>query len=107
MERSLLSQLRLGILPIATETGRYKSVPKHRRICELCNIDKVENETHVLFECSVYEEERLNWLEQLDINNINVPVNNLLSIIFKHPRQTGKYLVKIMEKRRKLLYKNV
>ena len=104
MERSLLSQLRLGILPIAIETGRYKSVPKHRRICEFCNIDKVENEIHVLFECSVYEEERLNWLEQLDINNTNVPVNNLLTIMFKHPRQTGKYLVKIMEKRRKLLY---
>ena len=69
-ERSLVSQLRLGILPIAVETGRYKSVPKHRRICELCNIDQVENEIHVLFECSFYEEERLNWLEQLDINNI-------------------------------------
>ena len=104
MEHSLLSQLRLGILPIAIETGRYKSVPKHRRICEFCNIDKVENEIHVLFECSVYEEERLNWLEQLDINNTNVPVNNILTIMFKHPRQTGKYLVKIMEKRRKLLY---
>ena len=107
MERSLVSQLRLGILPIAIETGRYKSVPKHRRICELCNVDKVENEIYILFECSVYEEERLNWLEQLDINNTNVPVNNLLTIMFKHPRQTGKYLVEIMEKRRKLLYINV
>ena len=78
-----MSQLRFGFLLKAIRTGRYKSVSKHRRICELCNIDKVENEIHVLFECSVYEEERLNWLEQLDINNINVPVNNLLNIMFK------------------------
>ena len=32
MERSLVSQLRLGILPIAIETGRYKSVPKQTNL---------------------------------------------------------------------------
>ncbi len=34
--RSLISQLRLGILPIYIETGRYTSTPEHERICGMC-----------------------------------------------------------------------
>ena len=37
-EKSYLSQLRLGILPIAIETGRYRQVPISERKCIICII---------------------------------------------------------------------
>ena len=41
--RSLLAQIRLGILPIKIETGRFRSLPVEQRLCELCEMHKVEN----------------------------------------------------------------
>ncbi len=52
-QRSLISQLRLGILPINIETGRYTSTPEHDRICGMCNQNRVENEAHFMFECDL------------------------------------------------------
>ena len=36
-QRSLLAQLRLGILPLAIETDRYYRIPLEKRFCKLCN----------------------------------------------------------------------
>jgi hypothetical protein len=52
-ERSLLAQLRFGILPLKIETGRFENLPLENRICELCRLNKTEDETHFLFECEV------------------------------------------------------
>ena len=34
---SILAQLRFGILPIKTETGRYTQIPREFRLCILCD----------------------------------------------------------------------
>ena len=49
-KRSLICQLRLGILPLALETGRYQKIPAAERVCKLCN-NAVETEIHFLFHC--------------------------------------------------------
>ncbi len=36
-ERSLLSQLRYGVLQIQLETGRYHNEPRENRLCKICN----------------------------------------------------------------------
>ena len=43
-----------GCLPLAVETGRYRTpkVPLGERVCKLCNNDKVETEFHFVTECS-------------------------------------------------------
>ena len=51
--RSLLAQIRLGILPIKIETGRFRSLPVEQRLCELCEMHKVENEMH-FFDVNVH-----------------------------------------------------
>ena len=56
--RSLLAQIRLGILPIKIETGRFRSLPVEQRLCELCEMHKVENEMHFLCECPLYHDFR-------------------------------------------------
>ena len=46
-EKSYISQLRLGILPIAIETGRYRQVPISARKCIICKKNEVEDEFHI------------------------------------------------------------
>ena len=35
--RSLITQLHIGILPLAVETGRYYRTPLENRVCQICN----------------------------------------------------------------------
>ena len=65
-KRRLLSCLRMGVLPLRIETGRYeacqvkgaKGVPLEFRVCECCCLDKVEDEIHFVMECPFYVNER-------------------------------------------------
>ena len=45
-QRSLLSQLKFGILPLKIETDRYQGIPSDRRICKLCDLNTPEDEAH-------------------------------------------------------------
>ena len=57
-ERSLFSQFRHGILPLKIETGRFKGLAIDARLCELCNLNCIEDEIHFLCTCPVYTEVR-------------------------------------------------
>ena len=104
-EKSYLSQLRLGILPIAIETGRYRQVPISERKCTICKKNEVEDEFHILFKCPAYKNIRLNWLEKLfiDLSSTEESKNmkHIYEIIFHNPKQTAKYLVNLIEIRSK------
>ena len=63
--RSLMSQLRAGILPIEIEKGRYtpifdKTIKKNRkreakeRVCKLCNLNAIEDEFHFICICPLF-----------------------------------------------------
>ncbi len=47
-KRSLIAQFRMGVLPVAIETGRFKSIPVEERVCVLCNMKDIEDEMHML-----------------------------------------------------------
>ena len=53
-----LAKLRLGILPINVELGRYYGTERQNRVCPLCNKGAVEDEIHILFYCEFYNEKR-------------------------------------------------
>ena len=57
-KRSIFCQFRSGILPLAIETGRYRNVPADERLCEICNLNLVEDEFHSLCYCPRYQELR-------------------------------------------------
>ena len=57
-KRSIFCQFRSGILPLAIETGRYRNVPADERLCEICNLNLVEDEIHFLCFCPRYQELR-------------------------------------------------
>ena len=74
-KRSLLAQLRLGILPLHIETGRYTNKPLEERICTLCNSDEIEDEFHFLLKCDLYLEPRKNLLST--VNSLYPHFSNL------------------------------
>jgi len=108
LERSLLAQLRLGILPIEIEVGRYRRKPIESRKCPFCK-EYTEDELHFLFDCTTY----INLREQI----LNLTTDNkhkltdsdktdlLLKISTNSPRKLAKYIVKAYDKRSRLLNK--
>ncbi len=53
-QRSILAQFRCGILPLKIETGRYINLKIQKRICELCDMNEIEDEFHFLIQCPLY-----------------------------------------------------
>ena len=70
-KRRLMSMLRMGVLPLRIETGRYeackvvgsKGVPVEFRVCKCCALSKVEDEIHFVLECPLYSRLRVSLLE--------------------------------------------
>ena len=56
-ERSLFAQLRVGILPLEIETGRYRGIVIEERLCQFYK-SLVEDEVHFLCICPLYVAER-------------------------------------------------
>ncbi len=104
-ERSLISQLRLCILPIRIETGRYSNLPEQQRLCLLCDSNQVENEWHLLFHCNLYDVERSQFEHSLNISFGDLTDNNKFTTVFQHPFMLGRYLRQVIRKRRQKLYR--
>ena len=66
--RSVLAQLRSGILPLEIECVRWKSLEVEERKCKVCDQSSVvsQDESHFLFECSLYNSERSHFIETID-----------------------------------------
>lgn len=80
--RSLISQLRCGVLPIILETGRYHREPLEIRLCQFCdkNVVHVETEEHFVIECPAYDNERaklLNHVPNLSSVHTSLSKNNV------------------------------
>ncbi len=67
-QRSLISKLKCGVLPIALETGRWTDIPIEKRTCSICPDRPVETEEHFLTVCPALDEVRTRNLTRL--NNI-------------------------------------
>ena len=104
--RSLIAQLRLSILPIRIETGRFVCEKQEERLCKLCDGTNVEDENHVLLECPCYETIRTEFLGKIDQSIFaNLDNFNKQKFLYEHhPYVTGNMLSKIVAKRKSLLY---
>ena len=85
-KRSLLAQLRLGILPLEIEVGRFRNIPVENRLCKCCDNNVVENEFHFVSECVRYADLRTvlysqhNFTPDLDVQ---IKFLNIMSTQFK------------------------
>ena len=67
-ERSLLSRLLCGILPLEVETARYKKtdrVERSERYCKVCGKQEVEDEVHLVFQCRELRDTRKIFLKPI------------------------------------------
>ena len=102
--RSLLAQVRLGILPICIETGRFRNLDVNERICEVCNIDLVEDEFHFICVCNVYSEYRETLFNKVE-NSENMSLEELFVHILKYkPFEVSEYIEKAWYKRKTILF---
>ena len=74
-QRSLLCQLKFGILPLKVETDRYQGIPFENRICKICDTNKPEDECNFLFSCPALEHIRI---ANLDLGIWPSGCNNLI-----------------------------
>ena len=51
----MLAQLRTGILPLGIETRRYQNIPPKFRLCLMCDLNVVEDDSHFMFHCALYD----------------------------------------------------
>ena len=63
-QRSLTAKLRMGILPLALETGRYTNIALKERGCFYCN-GEIEDELHFICNCKLYRKYRETLFESM------------------------------------------
>ena len=107
-QRSLIAQLRFGILPLRIETGRYINLKVEERICQQCDSEDTEDEMHFLFSCDLYVNERNNFVSEISsvcphaetLSNVD-----FLTLCFEnYVRKLGRYVELIYEKRNEYVY---
>ena len=59
----------MGILPLALEVGRFKNIPEEQRLCELCDLQEVDNESHFHLYCPFCDELRVPFVNELFAQN--------------------------------------
>ena len=53
-----LTRFRTSSHSLMTETGRYENTPREQRICQFCNMGKINDEYHFLLVCPNYRDLR-------------------------------------------------
>ena len=108
VKRSLISKFRMGILPIAIETGRWRGMELQNRVCEICGNGDIEDEMHFLLKCAVYDDLRLDVFEKCKTkNDMFLQLNDtekLLEIVNRNERVLSEFLLSSWNRRRSLLY---
>lgn len=94
--RSMIAQLRCGVLKLRLETGRYNHELLATRTCDVCGTREIENETHFIFDCSAYNVVRNRLIDK--VGNIS------LYELFGRPFLFGQYLCDIWRLRNQALF---
>ena len=71
--RVALSRLRMSSHRLLIEAGRWtkpRRTPRDQRLCTICN--KIEDEYHLLFECTLYNNERIFHLKPYYLRNTSM-----------------------------------
>ena len=106
--RSVIAQLRSCTLPLKIETGRFNHILLEERICDLCNLNQVESESHFMFNCPLYDSLRTNLIPEVCTNNLT-EVEKWCLIFDNHHliKSSALYLKDSLQKRTNCIFKNV
>ena len=80
------TRLRISAHDLEIESGRYSNTPRENRVCKWCNltlaINKIESETHMLYDCDLYADLRTKLIETL--NQSHPTYNSPISLNINH-----------------------
>jgi hypothetical protein len=76
-QRRTLTRFRISVHKLAIETGRYKGIPRHDRICTGYTDNTVEDERHFLFSCNYHTQEREALMSIIIENGKNFSLLNI------------------------------
>ena len=92
--RKTLVKLRISCHKLRIETGRYDNIPRNERICNFCNCNKIEDETHFLLDCPAYSQVRGIFFSKIESK---LPLLRLLprETLLSHLMNSTDYFVSI------------
>ena len=105
IQRKFLSKIRLGVLQLRIETGRYErpKKPADERICKQCSMAEVEDEAHFLLKCPRHSLLRSTLLEKIyDPNFEMLNVTEKLKFLLNNPsivKQTAQFVIDAYDNR--------
>ena len=103
-----MAQFRFGILPLEIEVGRFRDIPLPNRICQMCNINVVEDEIHFLCECERYIDFRSNLFSSALETEPNFPskdvIDKFVYLMSNHQKSVITFLTQAVYKRTHSLY---
>ena len=108
--RSLVSKLKSGILPLRLETGRYKGMKRHERLCQVCNNGDVEDEIHFLYKCDKLEIIRKTYVENIHkmypyLKKADKVKTLKICLTQEHLKEFAQWLENMVNARKDILYK--
>jgi hypothetical protein len=104
--RSLLAEIRFGILPLHIETGRFRNVKVEERLCEICKNNFVEDEVHFICVCPSYDDQRQVLFNSIDYEHFNTMSieNKFVYLMEFESNKVGIYMEKAWEIRKNIMY---
>ena len=107
-QRSLMSQIRSGVLPLQIEVGRYHNIPLDNRTCQVCNTGVIEDEFHFVCICPHYTRLRNVMYESAKKINDNfegLDDKEKFIFLFKHSQMSvSRYIRDAWYTRKSILY---
>ena len=107
-ERAVYAQFRCGVLPLRVETGRYVGEAPDERLCTMCDAQAVEDETHFLTNCAMYQTIRETVFGDILDTQLYKDLSNaqrLTYLITNFNRKVAKFIVRSFIVRRNALYR--
>ena len=105
VQRKFLAKLRLGVLPLRIETGRYERPKKseEERKCKQCRDDVTESEIHFLLHCSRHSMLRVQLFSKVEDDSFS-DLNDLdkFKFLVNNPeiaKQTAQYVIDAYDNR--------
>ena len=113
ISRKHLALVRLSNLSIRIETGRFERprIDEYLRLCQIgCEEPSVEDEYHIIFKCTVYNNLRFSWFNKLKTPNdfSNLGPSEKLKVVLNWPENvkcTAQFLINMCNVRSKILHK--
>ena len=96
------------MLPLKIEIGRCVGHKPEERICLVCSLNSIEDETHFLLKCNLYNNERQELFRNISIKNSQFQtfseIDKLKMLVCEEPRLCASFISTAFKKRRSMLY---